>query len=539
MEKQPNSVNFNDATVRVIPARIVIGVTGHRKIENPALLGASLQTSLEKIRQMVPALKSTPLIFSVLSPLAEGADRLLAREILKIPGSMLEVVLPFKKEDYLQDFVTDSSRKEFEELLALAKSVTTFASEANRPAAYEQVGRYIVEQCDVLIAVWDGKPSAGRGGTQEIVAYARDNQCPLVWINPENYSQINFELGHGLNSGPYRDLDIYNRNKVDPDEYGTHLRRDIRFFIDHAERTGLPLQRVSPTISYLMNHYVYGDKLALCFQHLYYRSDTLIYSLALAAVMIAAFQDLFLPDKPIILVSEIVLMVAVLGIVWLGRRQRWHEKWIDYRFLAERFRSALFMAITDVNVAILRPPRHLSLAYSPKDWIVAAFSTIWRLRPRIPVSEPLPLEKVKQFIIEAWLEDQIRYHESTGRRHLARYRLMTISSYILFGLTIVAVLLFVVGGGPDYVKNTFSFLAIVFPAIAACLTGIKTHRDYLRNSLRSMEMARHLKELKDRMSRTEDRRAFSELVKEIEETMLHENEDWRVVVRFHETEIPV
>jgi hypothetical protein len=524
---------------QAIPARIVIGVTGHRKIENPILLGNTIQTVLKNIRQMVPALKSSPVLLSVLSPLAEGADRLIAREVLKIPGSLLEVVLPLEKEAYIQDFETDVSKKEFEELLAQAKSARVLSLKDNRDEAYERVGRYIVEQCDLLIALWDGKPSAGRGGTQEIVQYARESKCPLVWIESEDYSKIHFETGHGLDPRPFHDLDDYNEKSINLKGFETQLSREIKFFTEHAERARLPLDRARPSIEYLMNRYVRGDKLALYFQHLYYQSETFVYSLALAAVMIAAFQVLFLPDQPIILISEIVLMLAVLGIVWIGRRQRWHDRWTDYRFLAERFRSALFMAMADVDVAILRPPRHLSLAYSPKDWMVAAFSSVWRRKPRMPASDAASFEGVKQFLGEAWIEDQIRYHEATSRRHLARHQRMTTVSYILFGLTIGVVLLHVAKVGSHYVETVFAFLAVVFPAIAASITAVGTHRDYLRNSMRSSEMVRHLKELKDKMSRTQNRDEFFELVKETEETMLHENEDWRVMVRFHKTEVPV
>jgi len=52
-------------------------------------------------------------------------------------------------------------------------------------------------------------------------------------------------------------------------------------------------------------------------------------------------------------------------------------------------------------------------------------------------------------------------------------------------------------------------------------------------------MARHLRELKDRMFHTKNHEEFFEVVKETEETMLHENADWRVVVRFHKIEVPV
>jgi len=75
--------------------------------------------------------------------------------------------------------------------------------------------------------------------------------------------------------------------------------------------------------------------------------------------------------------------------------------------------------------------------------------------------------------------------------------------------------------------------------MAASLSALKTHRDYLRVSVRSKEMMRHLMELKDRLARAADQDEFFDIIKETEDTMLHENEDWRVVIRFHKTEIPV
>jgi hypothetical protein len=264
--------------------------------------------------------------------------------------------------------------------------------------------------------------------------------------------------------------------------------------------------------------------------------ETWVYALALAAVIIASFQDLFLPDLPVILVSEIALMLAVLGIIWVSRRQRWHERWLDDRFLAERFRAAIFMAAADIGVAILKPPRHLSLAYSSKDWMVAAFTSVWCLRPRGPVAGLGTLEGLKTFLGEAWLEDQIRYYEKTSQRHRRRHRRMTAASYILFGLTIAVVIARVLASEPPLFIAALTFLAVIFPAVAASVTAIKTHRDYLRTSLRAAEMARHLHDLKDKMEKLSDYRGFAGLVKETEETMLHENEDWRVVVRFQTTE---
>ncbi|MEY2438480.1 MAG: hypothetical protein QOF97_3316, partial [Acidimicrobiaceae bacterium] len=48
-----------------------------------------------------------------------------------------------------------------------------------REAAYERAGRAVVETSDVLVALWDGGASRGRGGTAEMVAYARERGVPV------------------------------------------------------------------------------------------------------------------------------------------------------------------------------------------------------------------------------------------------------------------------------------------------------------------------------------------------------------------------
>ena len=96
----------------------------------------------------------------------------------------------------------------------------------------------------------------------------------------------------------------------------------------------------------------------------------------------------------------------------------------------------------------------------------------------------------------------------------------------------------VVHVAPPLLDSTLALMAIAFPTAGASITAIRTHKDYLRNSMRSAEMVRHLKELKDRIMRVEGRESFLRLVGEVEQTMLHENEDWRVVVRFHIPELP-
>ncbi|MCU1689306.1 MAG: hypothetical protein JWN20_1234 [Jatrophihabitantaceae bacterium] len=155
-----------------------IGVTGHRLLADLAAVRASVDAVLDRLLLSAAPAAAVPAM--VISPLAEGADRLVARAVLDRPGGALEVLLPLRVSDYLTDFATPASRAEFRELLAAARSVAVVpGDEPSRAAAYERVGRAVVDGCDVLIALWDGEPGAGRGGTAEIVHYARANGVPV------------------------------------------------------------------------------------------------------------------------------------------------------------------------------------------------------------------------------------------------------------------------------------------------------------------------------------------------------------------------
>jgi hypothetical protein len=148
-------------------------------------------------------------------------------------------------------------------------------------------------------------------------------------------------------------------------------------------------------------------------------------------------------------------------------------------------------------------------------------------------------EKLKAFLSEAWIEDQLSYQHQASRRDRSRHERLALSSNVLFGLTLCAAILHVVHFGPRSFELALAFLVIALPATGAGITAIRTHRDYLRKSMRAEEMAAHLRELKYQMGRVTESRAFQHLIAETEQTMLHENEDWRVVVRFHTPELPV
>src|ERR1700677_1328271 len=135
-----------------------------------------------------------PAQLRMISPLADGADRLVAEEAIKCEFQ-LEAPLPFEVEAYKATFTMDTpelhaaSVAGFETLLAAANPrVLTMdgdrLDDVDRWRSYEAVGRLVVRNCDLLIAIWDDeKPSHGRGGTADTVQYALRGGLPVWWIH--------------------------------------------------------------------------------------------------------------------------------------------------------------------------------------------------------------------------------------------------------------------------------------------------------------------------------------------------------------------
>ncbi len=154
----------------------IIGTTGHRDLteESSRYAQKQLETLFKDLKK---TLKETPIY--LLSPLADGADRVTANVALKHDIKLI-VPLPFEEEEYLKDFSAES-KKSFEKLLAQSErkyfvgyhTQNSDANFSNRDAQYQAVGEHIAVSCNLLIALWDEKELNKIGGTTEIVKYKR------------------------------------------------------------------------------------------------------------------------------------------------------------------------------------------------------------------------------------------------------------------------------------------------------------------------------------------------------------------------------
>ena len=120
--------------------------------------------------------------FTLVSPLADGTDQMAAQAALG-RGWRLQAVLPFDRAAYFGDFPDLAQRERFEALLGKAECVLELPGDPDdRLDAYVMAGRATVAHCDLLIAVWDGLPPRGRGGTGEIVELAVARGTPIIHL---------------------------------------------------------------------------------------------------------------------------------------------------------------------------------------------------------------------------------------------------------------------------------------------------------------------------------------------------------------------
>ncbi|MGX9890597.1 hypothetical protein [Streptomyces sp. NPDC002276] len=137
-----------------------IGVTGHLFL--PATVLPSVRAGMLDLLRVGDV--------DMLSSLAAGADQLCASLALD-SGATVTAVLPGT--DHETHFTDDTARTAYHRLLARCTGRIDLPAEPTPEEAYDAAGQWIVDHCDLLVAVWDGRPSRGRGGTGDVVRHAR------------------------------------------------------------------------------------------------------------------------------------------------------------------------------------------------------------------------------------------------------------------------------------------------------------------------------------------------------------------------------
>jgi hypothetical protein len=175
---------------------IRVGFTGHRRNKLDSALLALISPQVTSVLRSILSVSESSV--EVVTSLADGADLVVADacEQLQIP---LICPIPFGVDEFRFDLPTDADRVQFDRHLATAREIQIVAgsrmSRASREATYRALGEQIIAQSDLVLAVWDGMPPAGPGGSAEIVENAQDLDVPVLRINALLPQEVSLVVG--------------------------------------------------------------------------------------------------------------------------------------------------------------------------------------------------------------------------------------------------------------------------------------------------------------------------------------------------------
>jgi SMODS and SLOG-associating 2TM effector domain 3 len=536
-----------------VSLRLRIGITGHRNItgDHPGL-ASEIYKAAEYITQVLAADsdrlsskdsadgKRPDIVITVVSSLAEGADRVVAGQLLKRKGTQLEVVLPLPQSDYLHDFASPESVEQFNHLMARAISTDVLRTATSREQAYEQAGHAVVDRSDAMIVVWDGQPARGRGGTAAIYAYAQRWQKPTLVIRVDNHAArldasrlpqaakgtIPLLLGH------MEKLDQYNHKCLK--DAALDKARPLLVQSDYRPW----LESAGPQIAHFSRYFTRADLLAGRFQSRYLWATRSLYVLAPLAVLVAALQLDFWPRHDDYAWFEFGILVLVTLTFAAARGLRWHERWISARYLAEQIRSLMFLGLT----GIITPEKSISSSSretaGDTGWTERAANEIWFARPRyVP---PTDIGLLVEVLCENWIKKQQEYHIKVDRSFRRRRDQIQAAAIGLFGLSALVALLHSLGVGSTESQpfEWWDLLAIGIPAIAAALGAYGAQRDYLRHAERSKLFASVLDDGTTQLMGAQDLSDIQQAALSVSRSMRSEATDWYSVVRVQDAELP-
>jgi hypothetical protein len=532
-----------------IPITVRIGVTGHRDLTSEKI-NTLRQSVREVLGELDRVLTHTPHTYIVVSPLAEGADRLVAVEVLgwhsaNCEPPCLEVPLPMPADEYAKDFATIESKTEFRELLARAgwckeldSCIVNFEQSTNdteevrslkkenRRKAYRKVGHWVADNCDVLVAIWNGDKAKGIGGTGEIVEYSDTIGRAVSWIHSET-REVNHDkyLNRLLDSLEHHD--VFNAEDLSISQLMAETDRRFKRLTRQAEEVKVDLNILAPIRHSLLSQFVRATTLAARYQARYLIAGTWVYILAATSVATVTVVTLFFEGRSLfgipgerLIWLEVAQIVVIVMLLAVSALRGWHRKWIDYRFLAERLRAAMFLFVAGIPCD---PPALAGQRRASDEWTIRAFGWIASMCP-VPSSVEA-IDPVKNFVLDAWIEDQRKFYEGKCHLHEFRHKWLEIAGYAVFGLTAVAAILHA-----NVRSNFLASFAIILPAVGASLAGIRTFREHLRNSKRYESMAEYLKRVVAEIKKESDAKHLQSILLEANEMMMREHTEWRVVM---------
>jgi hypothetical protein len=384
---------------------------------------------------------------------------------------------------------------------------SVFAAESSLRVAL--AGRVLIEQSDILLAVWDGASYAQVGGTGHTVRAALESGAPVVWIDarapqgwrilagPEALADLDAgaepaadavnEL-HALVRGvlasagtaqsaprqtltaerwPVRSRPLWHayrriealfgaadwrarlRNLTQTYETPDEIATGSGAALLAAGRAlpGLDARFADAIGTEVLRRFAWADGVSAWRSDVYRGGMTANFLLAALAIVggIAYLPFADPHHKWGFALFELFTLVFILAVTTIGQKRRWHGRWFETRRVAEYLRHAPLMLLLGVARAPGRWPRGTDTSWP--EWCARHAVREVGL-PRVAVTEDYLRMALRDLLLDHVVRQQ-EYHVGKARRLAAAHHNLDHLSARLFQLAIISVagyLLLKVGG---------------------------------------------------------------------------------------------
>jgi ElaB/YqjD/DUF883 family membrane-anchored ribosome-binding protein len=193
---------------------------------------------------------------------------------------------------------------------------------------------------------------------------------------------LNREESKGLDATPIEGIDRFNLQLI-TDEQGAESGRNLNSdFFERPKTDGaIPADTREMVKRCLFPCYARASIVAKRSRDAFQHKGRSIYALSAAAVGCAAAAVLFPPLAAVGYGAELALLLTIMLTLRRKINTAEHRTWIEYRFLTERIRAGIFMAICGVDPRPISVPAYMGHSQTVNDWTVRVFHEIWSQLP--------------------------------------------------------------------------------------------------------------------------------------------------------------
>jgi hypothetical protein len=508
----------------MITPRFVIAFSGHRQLPQPGAVSLALRETFRRMQQQAAEHGG---VLDLYCSAAYGAD-LIALECARELGITIHLLLPLPEEEFAKDFAGHEAEwQKAQEFIAAAQrgenggTFRVLRGDTQRPDCYHSQATRLVDACDILLTVWNGRPAAGLGGTGELIEMAHSLHRPVLTIPADAPALV--KLDDIVAAWPAEDPEIKQLNEL-------------------LQREGAPYQSFGNVEEFRSALSERANQKAPEFR----RGIARVIKLHAIATVLGAVPSLFylafLHSDPsadhsavrfwaiAFIAAELVLVLTSLVISWRIQKRRTQSRWLETRFAAELVRGL------ESSRGWLDPLHPQVVRHLPQFRRLAL--TVGLMPAAQKSAAAATFEDRRQRYLEQRLEHQIQHFRQKGAQAAHAYHRWHLAAKWATILAPFSVLVALVDKLADgHFTYTWAgaflgkFLPVALPLLAGVAASLRSSLDLTRRTHRYPEMAERLTCLANIFPHLKTPQTVSAAVSRAEEFLLDELIEWKLAAK--------